>query len=150
MPLKHFHLRLSKEHLAEDEVRVNEFMHTVKVTNTAAQIVTVGSTSYWSIIVFYEEEKKTSDKNADSQEVKESVPLTSAEQERYDALKNWRRAKALDTSFPDYIIAHNHELIDIARLNCTSKEELLQVKGFSEKKLEKYGNDITDVLMSIG
>ncbi len=144
MPLKHFHLRLSKEHLADDEERVNEFMNTVKVINTAAQIVTVGTTSFWSIIVFYDEKESVTGK--DNNEAKETIALTDAEQTRYDALKNWRRAKAIETSLPDYIIAHNRELMDIARLDITLKEDLLQAKGFSEKKLQKYGKDIIDIL----
>jgi superfamily II DNA helicase RecQ len=145
MPVKHFHLRLSKEHIAEDELRINEFMGTVKVTGNHAQLLTVGSTSYWSIIIFYEEEKKGT-ANEIVPEAKEIVPLTQQEQARYEALKNWRRAKAAELSVADFIIAHNRELMDIARLTSPTKEMLLEVKGFSEKKWEKYGMDILDVV----
>ncbi len=148
MPIKHFHLRLSKEHITEDELRINEFMSTVKVTGNHAHLLTVGSTSYWSIIVFYEEENKAGANDA-SIEVKEIAPLTQQEQARYEALKNWRRAKASELAVADFIIAHNRELMDIARLSSPTKEMLLEVKGFSEKKWEKYGMDILDVVNSV-
>jgi superfamily II DNA helicase RecQ len=44
------------------------------------------------------------------------------------------------------MIAHNDSLMQIAILQVKSKEDLLKIKGFGEKRAEKYGDEILRVL----
>jgi len=44
------------------------------------------------------------------------------------------------------MMAHNDSLMQIAILQVKNKEDLLQIKGFGEKRAEKYGDEILRVL----
>jgi ATP-dependent DNA helicase RecQ len=64
-------------------------------------------------------------------------------------LRIWRADIAGKENFPQYIIAHNSQLGAIAKLNPTTTDELLNMKGFNERKVAKYGDEIIAVLNSI-
>jgi ATP-dependent DNA helicase RecQ len=152
MKMKHFHLRLNKENLLQDEDALNSFMHNVSVKRTEAQHISSGQTSFWSILVFYEDASKIEAHPTSSIEKQLSFdPLTLNEEERhrYEALRIWRASAAAKDSFPNYIVASNAQLGAIAKLNPSAKEDLFTLKGFGEKKAIKYGDDIIALLNSI-
>jgi ribonuclease D len=81
----------------------------------------------------------------------ESVPieplvLTTEQEKIYSALRNWRNEQAGQTGLAPYMIAHNDSLMQIAILQVKNKEDLLQIKGFGEKRAEKYGDEILGIL----
>jgi superfamily II DNA helicase RecQ len=152
MKAKHFHIRLNKEDLQQDEDRLNEFLPTVVVKKTATQVITSGQTSYWSIIVFYDDISTLETHHTSATEKQPSFDpstLTGEERNRYEALRTWRADEAAKDNFPNYIIASNAQLGAIAKLNPSTKDELNNLKGFREKKAIKYGDEIIAVLNSI-
>jgi superfamily II DNA helicase RecQ len=152
MKLKHFYIRLNKENLPQDEDVLNEFMQTVSVVKTEAQIITFGNTSYWSIIVFYKDISTLENyHNSATEKQPQFDPNTLNEDERnrYEALRIWRADEAAKDNFPNYIVATNAQIGAIAKLNPTSKDELSNLRGFGEKKAAKYGDEIIAVLNSI-
>ncbi len=80
------------------------------------------------------------------QEVKDTTPeetqLNNAEREIYRALDEWRNHKANEENLAPYIIARNSWLKQIIKLNPTSVKELNSIKGFGERRVNKYGKDI--------
>ncbi|HXH69252.1 MAG TPA: HRDC domain-containing protein [Pyrinomonadaceae bacterium] len=76
----------------------------------------------------------------------EPVVLTAEQEKSYAALRNWRNEQASQTGLAPYMIAHNDSLMQIAILQIKSKQDLLQIKGFGEKRAEKYGDEILRVL----
>jgi ATP-dependent DNA helicase RecQ len=76
----------------------------------------------------------------------EPIVLTADQEKNYAALRNWRNEQASQTGLAPYMIAHNDSLMQIAILQIKSKEDLLQIKGFGEKRAEKYGDEILRVL----
>jgi superfamily II DNA helicase RecQ len=76
----------------------------------------------------------------------EPTVLTAEQEKSYAALRNWRNEQASQTGLAPYMIAHNDSLMQIAVLQVKSKEDLLQIKGFGEKQVEKYGDEILNVL----
>jgi ATP-dependent DNA helicase RecQ len=76
----------------------------------------------------------------------EPIVLTAEQEKSYAALRNWRNEQASQTGLAPYMIAHNDSLMQIAILQVKSKEDLLQIKGFGEKRAEKYGDEILRVL----
>ncbi len=152
MKVKHFHVRLNKENLQQDEDKLNEFLQTIAVKKTASQLVTSGQTSYWSIIVFYEDIStlETHHNSATEKQLPfDPSTLTGEERNRYEALRIWRADEAAKDNFPNYIVASNAQLGAISKLNPSTKEELNNLKGFGEKKAAKYGDEIIAVLNSI-
>lgn len=75
--------------------------------------------------------------------------LCESERERYEALKTWRNEKAGSMNIPVYFIATNRELIRVAKAQIEVPEDLLKIKGFKEKKVEIYGEEIVALLDSI-
>jgi superfamily II DNA helicase RecQ len=78
----------------------------------------------------------------------EPIVLTAEQEESYVALRNWRNEQASQTGLAPYMIAHNDSLMQIAILQIKSKEDFLQIKGFGEKRAEKYGDEILSSTLS--
>ena len=73
-------------------------------------------------------------------------PLTHAETDVFERLRQWRRITANRENMPPYIIAHDRTLTAIAQSGARTREDLLQVKGVSARTLEKYGDDILAII----
>ena len=53
MNVKHFRVRVSGEHLQNDQNAINQFLNEVTVQKTATNFI-AGMIDYWSVLVFYE------------------------------------------------------------------------------------------------
>ncbi len=72
--------------------------------------------------------------------------LDNAELEIYEALRNWRTQKASEENLAPFVIAHNSWLKQIIRLHPSTPHDLIEVKGFGEKRARKYGKEILEIL----
>jgi translin len=72
--------------------------------------------------------------------------LDSIEQEIYEALTEWRSRKANEENLAPFIIAHNSWLKQIIKLRPTTIKELSVIKGFGERRVNKYGKDIVAII----
>lgn len=64
----------------------------------------------------------------------------------FDELKKWRLEKARALGFPAYYIFTDEELWSIAEGDVCNIEDLLMVKGISNVKLKKYGNELFQII----
>ena len=122
-------------------------MESIVVDRTSSELVTKGDISYWSIVLFYHPKTSGVIKNEED-DMQHISNLSVIEQKRYEALVKWRTGLAAGENIPPFIIAHNKELNAISRLNPTTPEELLLIKGIRHRKIEKYGAAIILVLKS--
>jgi translin len=76
----------------------------------------------------------------------EEAQLNSAEQEVYRALDGWRNRKANEENLAPYIIARNSWLNQIVKLRPTSIKDLTSIKGFGERRVNKYGREIIEII----
>lgn len=162
MKCKTFKIQLSKEDGDFEESRLNKFLETATARQTFAEVV---GGEYWSILVFYEDNNSIVQKNESeappsfvkpqSQDTKPQVERTVSEplalspkQERkFTALKNWRNERAAADGVPPYLIAQNDSLMQIAAAEkIETAEDLTTVKGFGEKRAQKYGEEILRIL----
>ena len=74
------------------------------------------------------------------------IPLDSGEQAIYKALAAWRTRKANEENLAPFIIAHNSMLTQIARLHPKTMKDLNAVKGFGERRINKYGKEILSTI----
>lgn len=160
MQIQAFHIRLSKEHQAADEAALNAFLRTVTVKKTATQFV-AAQPNFWSVLVYYEplNQPAAVPENSLTQEVEKpqkepqfpetQAPLTDAEIQIFETLRHWRSEKANELALPNYMICHNRELEDIARMRPQTVAELQKIKGFGPHKMDKYGEEIIAVLNAI-
>ena len=149
MKVKVFHIRLSKENSEYDQGSLNSFLESVTVKKTSAKLIN-GQTNFWSILVFYDEQKiEKFGKNSGKIVVKDFSELTNEEKKIFEVFKQWRQDKATQLNVPNFVICHNTELMTIAKLKPKTLEKLLEIKGFGELKVAKFGDDILALLNSI-
>lgn len=92
-------------------------------------------------------EQSLSVPDEDAQAVSRIEPeLDSIEQEIYEALTEWRSRKANEENLAPFIIAHNSWLKQIIKLRPTTIKELSVIKGFGERRVNKYGKDIVAII----
>ena len=68
----------------------------------------------------------------------------------FEALRTWRTARARADGMPPYVIAHDATLRDIAEARPRSLAGLRRVKGMGPQKVDKYGDEILEILASSG
>ncbi|MCQ2969435.1 MAG: HRDC domain-containing protein, partial [Clostridium sp.] len=64
----------------------------------------------------------------------------------FNALKNWRKNRALKEGIRPYIIFSDSTLIQISNIQPNNKEELLGIRGMGEKKYEKFGEELLIII----
>ena len=64
----------------------------------------------------------------------------------FEALRTWRSDKARELGVPAYVILHDRSLREIASLRPDSLESLLEVPGIGQAKVERYGEDLLQVV----
>jgi superfamily II DNA helicase RecQ len=152
MKIKTFKIRLGDQ-LLLDEQLINEFAELVKVKKTFTEFVP-DQPNYWSVLICYED-KRTNEQDSimgvapDKISFPAETPLNNEEGVVYNALKQWRNDLALKTRLQSYMICHNSELVTIAKVRPKTLEELAKIKGFSSRKVMKYGDDVIALLNSV-
>jgi superfamily II DNA helicase RecQ len=150
MKVKVFHIRLTKENLQSDQDTLNAFLDSVAVKKTSTELVTTAQTNFWSILVFYEDQKiERPGRNSYKVSITSESELTEEDQRIYETLRQWRQERASQQGIPSYMISHNTELMTIAKFRPQSLDDLSRIKGFAGQKLAKYGEDIIALLNSI-
>lgn len=77
------------------------------------------------------------------EEVKEKVK---SYEEVFNALKEYRLNKSREEKVKPYFIYNNEMVEEIIKLKPEAKEDLISIKGFGPVKIEKYGQDIVDII----
>ena len=81
---------------------------------------------------------------------RESVPIETADQSLWDALREKRRALAKEHSVPPYVIFHDATLKAMLEQRPASLAEMAQISGVGARKLEAYGAEFLQVLLERG
>jgi ATP-dependent DNA helicase RecQ len=74
----------------------------------------------------------------------EEISLSAPQQALFEKLRWWRVETARSHNVPAYVIFHDATLREIARAMPVTLDELRQVSGVGEKKLETYGAELID------
>lgn len=148
MRVKVFHIRLTKENLQLDQDTLNDFLDSVSIKKIESELIT-GQPNFWSILLFYEEKGTELQKPSNKIAVITEDQLTEEEKYIYNALRKWRNDKAINQNLPSYVIAHNTQLMTIAKVKPQTLDDFINIKGFGGQKVAKYGEDIIAVLNSI-
>ena len=73
-------------------------------------------------------------------------PVDGAADEVLESLKTWRRERAKADGMPAFVVFHDSTLEQIARSMPVSIEELASISGVGPAKLERYGDELIEVL----
>ena len=71
---------------------------------------------------------------------------TGVDPELREHLRAWRSKKAKESGMPAYIVMNDNSLDALCRVRPATAEQLMNVLGFGEKKVEKYGAEILQEL----
>jgi ATP-dependent DNA helicase RecQ len=72
--------------------------------------------------------------------------VTPADAPLFEALRLWRRELAAEQKVPPYVIFHDTTLAAIARRRPATTDELAEISGVGQAKLERYGTDVLRVV----
>jgi hypothetical protein len=64
----------------------------------------------------------------------------------YEALRAWRRDRAATDGVPAYVVFDNKTLLHVAERDPDSPQRLLDVPGIGPTKLERYGDEVLELL----
>jgi translin len=64
----------------------------------------------------------------------------------YEELSKWREHKSSEENLSPYVIARNSWLKEIIRLQPSTPKDLMVIKGFGERRANKYGKDIINII----
>lgn len=164
MKCKTFKIRLDGDAKEIDEVNFNEFLENLNVKQISSALV---GDKYWSVLVFYNDDANKIERLEISEESfaenirakppagkapkveivsAETIVLTADEDKIYAVLREWRNGKSGRDGLPPYMIAHNDSLMLMAKENPQTHDELVQIKGFGEKRAQKYGDEILEII----
>jgi ATP-dependent DNA helicase RecQ len=71
---------------------------------------------------------------------------TGFDPELREHLRAWRSKKAKELGMPAYIVMNDNSMDALCRVRPKTAEQLMNVLGFGEKKVEKYGSEILQEL----
>ena len=90
------------------------------------------------------ERKKTAAKATAARE--NFATLDPAARTRWARLREWRAEIAKKHGTPAYVVFHDATLAELVRLRPQTETELRQVSGIGARKLERYGDDLLELL----
>jgi DNA helicase-2/ATP-dependent DNA helicase PcrA len=65
-----------------------------------------------------------------------------------ERLRTWRKARAVDDDVPAFVVFNDKTLAELARLQPRTRSDLLRVSGIGPAKVERYGDDLLELLGS--
>ena len=90
-------------------------------------------------------EEAMSEENTPDTQSEEPV-LDSNQMDVFDALIEWRQKRATEETLTPNMIARNSTLKEVVQINPSNIRELMEIKGFGERRANKYGRDIIKIL----
>jgi ATP-dependent DNA helicase RecQ len=76
----------------------------------------------------------------------DNLIVDAADATLFAALRAWRRERASEQHVPPYVIFHDATLADIARKRPKSSEDLKDVSGLGQSKLQRYGAAVLELV----
>lgn len=74
------------------------------------------------------------------------MDLDEIQQKRYEKLRSWRKEKAKQMDVPAFVVFSDQTLKHLSIRNPQTLDEMREIYGFGEMKLEKFGWDVLEVL----
>lgn len=142
MPFKVISIPISGDAAANEEL--NEFLRSHKILYVERQLVQTAGGAAWAFCIEYLEDLSPQNKGKEKVDYRQILDQESFK--RYLTLRDWRREVAEKENVPAFAIFTNDELAELAKFKNLTPADMKSVKGIGEKKVEKYGQQILEVL----
>ena len=140
MQIKLFTISITDNGAQLDEL--NKFLKTHKVIECSEHLVSNPKGANWCFCVKYVDTVKPTTEKYFAKKKDYKDELDEPTFKVFSALREIRKQIAAEDMLPAYTICTDEELAVMAGLAEINKSGLLSVKGFGEKKFEKFGNRI--------
>jgi len=127
MRIKIINLKYIDEGSYFDQKEFEKFQEENDIEILKSELVQKPEALFWTMIVSFTPRKKM---------------LSENEFRIQEFLKQWRYQRAQKDGVSSFIVLTNKQIDEIVKIKPTSKNELLKVRGFSDKKFASYGEEI--------
>lgn len=118
---------------------MNVFLRSKKVIQVKEQLINHAEEGvFWSFCVRYVDSAEAAERGQGAKVDYQQV-LDPAAFQRFSLLRTIRRQVADKEAVKPYVVFTDAELAELAKLETLTPENMIQIKGIGEKKLEKYG-----------
>ena len=122
---------------------LNTFLINKRINKIREEFFLKDEIPYWTIYIEYEE---IIDKKYLKKQREDTKELNQWQKILFEKLREWRKSKAMKEGIPVYLVATNRELKEIVKNGSDSFEKLRLIEGFGKKKIEKYGEEIINIV----
>lgn len=148
MPYKSFILPVQINEWAEREL--NTFVANHRVLSVDRRWVDEGRNSYWAILVDYLDSPEPGREKAEGRKAKPRIDyreiLSPEDFEVFARLRTLRKEIADEEGVQLYAIFTNEQLAQAVQRRVATKEQLQNIPGIGEMRVQKYGDRILHVL----
>lgn len=133
-----------------DEIKaLNSFLGSKKIIDIDKQFVNQGIHSFWSICVRYTNGLAPNTHPSKKAKTDYKAGLSEEEFKLFSTLRKIRIKIAEEEAVPAYAVFTDEELAKLARNGEINRQTLASVEGIGEKKIEKYGHKVVDLLKTM-
>jgi superfamily II DNA helicase RecQ len=134
----------------EIQSEMNRFLATARVLEIEQYFYQNDKGACWSFCVRYlSSSGNATPMNLNKNKTDYKEMLTETEFAVFSKLRQCRKILAANEAVPAYAVFTDVELAGIAQLPAIKLEKLIAVKGIGDKKVEKYGKALLDLLSSL-
>ena len=145
MQIKFFTLPIIDNSIEQDEM--NRFLRSQKILSVENHLSSNEHGTWWCFCVKYVDQPQAKSQELYPNKRKDyKNELDEASFALFAKLREIRKKIAVDDAVPAYAVCTDEELAAIAQLPELSRQTLLTIKGFGEKKAEKYAERIIALL----
>lgn len=130
--------------LAQGLLAVHGEYNVLVLTEASAAVLFDGQ----QVLLRQEPERTRPARAATRSKAAASADLDAADLIVFEKLREWRAATAKEQGVPAYVVFHDAALRDIAAQKPTSKSGLSAVNGVGESKLDRYGEQVIEVIVA--
>lgn len=157
MKIRSFVIRLDSDHFFNDQNKINSFLDSVNFVKSSVSFVD-GKSKFWTLLIHYKESDSKPENveyqidemsKSETGIIQNSADLLPDEKKITEHLKEWRRQRGEKERLPLFMIITNSDIETIAKKQPKDVSDFFGLKGFGQRKIERYGEEIIALLNSI-
>lgn len=138
MAIGMFAVPFDPQHEVFADEDLQKFLLNKQVKRICPEFFCQNGRAYWTVYIEYDSVLPDASRETDG--------LDEAQRLLFQRLREWRREKAEQQGIPVFIIAKNRELVALVKQAPKTVEALRSIHGFGTKKIERYGQEILDLI----
>jgi superfamily II DNA helicase RecQ len=157
MQMRFFQLPIFDAGTGADEL--NRFLRTHRVLRVQREMVVVAGSAVWAICVEYLDGKVSLEERGgrgvgevrrEGHKIDYRQVLSPEDFVVFSALRDFRRSVAQSDGVAIWSVFTNEQISQIAQKRPQTREELMQVPGVGDGRVDRYGEQVLNVVKSLG